>query len=71
MIKENTKQLMHNTVAHHLLTNAQPGPEQCYPQSQQTSLLAGQCLLACLLRAPVLEVCYVTRGIRERGRAWA
>lgn len=31
MIQEYTKQVMQNTVAHHLLTHAQPVPEQRLP----------------------------------------
>jgi len=31
MIKEYTKQVMHNAVAHYLLTDAQPGSEQELP----------------------------------------
>jgi len=28
MIKECTKEVMHNAVAHHVVNDAQPGPEQ-------------------------------------------
>lgn len=33
MIKEQRKQMMHNAIAHHLLTDAQPHPEQGSPCS--------------------------------------
>ena len=38
MIKEYAKQVMHNVIAHHLLTNAQSVPEQWLPSPGQFPL---------------------------------